>query len=98
MSEHQHDSNASELWQYFQKVINWIKQKQCEVLLLSQILVDAGGEYSRHDRSAGCGDANESEEVEESAKEFGDECKIAVDSRSLLKTRTAKTLRFRSDH
>ena len=25
MAEHQHDTNASELWVYFQKIINWIK-------------------------------------------------------------------------
>jgi len=25
MSEHQHTENASELWQYFQRVIGWIK-------------------------------------------------------------------------
>jgi len=25
MSKHQHDENASELWQYFQQVINWIE-------------------------------------------------------------------------
>ena len=47
--------------------------------------MDAGGVYSRHDRSAGYGDANKSEDVCESAKEFGDECKIVVESRSLLK-------------
>ena len=25
MAEHQHDSNANELWLYFQSVINWVK-------------------------------------------------------------------------
>lgn len=25
MSEHQHDANADELWNYFQNVINWVK-------------------------------------------------------------------------
>jgi len=25
MSEHQHDANATRLWQYFQKVIGWVK-------------------------------------------------------------------------
>ena len=26
MARHQHDSNANELWQYFQDVINWVKE------------------------------------------------------------------------
>ena len=25
MSKHQHDTNATRLWQYFQKVIGWVK-------------------------------------------------------------------------
>lgn len=25
MAQHQNDSNASELWQYFQNVINWVE-------------------------------------------------------------------------
>ena len=25
MSEHQHDSHATPLWQYFQNVINWVE-------------------------------------------------------------------------
>ena len=51
----------------------------------------ASGEDSGADRSAGDGDANESDDVCEPATEFGDSCHIAVKSRSLLKARTAKT-------
>ena len=27
MAEHQHDSNADDLWLYFQNVMNWVKAK-----------------------------------------------------------------------
>jgi hypothetical protein len=48
MSVHQHDANASELWQYYDEVISWVKRIFPEYRAKMMKGLDWGGFYNRH--------------------------------------------------